>query len=133
MPVPPTTTYDALLAAADAVRTDGPDTVLVTSVIVDDTPDDALDMVAISGEGAWRARFPRLPINPPGAGDLTAAVFLAHLLEGEPLDVVLARTTAAVFAVVSATAEAGERELRIIQSQDELAAPTRSFEVERLR
>ncbi len=52
---------------------------------------------------------------------------------GRPLDVALARTTAAVFAVVSATADAGERELRIVQSQDELAAPTRSFEVERLR
>jgi pyridoxine kinase len=128
-----TTTSDELLAATDAVRDSGPDTVLVTSVILADTPDDELDMVAVSGAGAWRTRFPRLDVNPPGAGDLTAAVFLANLLDGRPLDEALARTTASVFAVVAATAAAGERELRIVQTQDELAAPTRTFEPARLR
>jgi pyridoxine kinase len=129
----PTTTTADLLAATDTVRATGPDTVLVTSVIVDDTPDDALDMVAVDASGAWRTRFPRLSVNPPGAGDLTTAVFLANLLDGRPLGEVLARTTASVFAVVEATADAGERELRIVQTQDELADPTRTFEPERLR
>ncbi|RYU13414.1 pyridoxal kinase PdxY [Nocardioides iriomotensis] len=129
----PTTTTETLLAAADTVRATGPGTVLVTSVIVEDTPDDALDMVAVDASGAWRTRFPRLSVNPPGAGDLTTAVFLANLLDGRPLAEALARTTASVFAVVRATAEAGERELRIVQTQDELAEPTRTFEPERLR
>ena len=40
----------------------------------------------ISDAGAWRTRFPRLSVNPPGAGDLTAAVFLANVLDGRPLD-----------------------------------------------
>jgi hypothetical protein len=35
--------------------------------------------------------------------------------------------------VVAATAEACEREMRIVQTQDELAHPTRTFEAERLR
>ena len=122
-----TTTVDELLEAVDAVRATGPDTVLVTSLIAADTPDDALDMVAVSDAGAWRTRFPRLSVSPPGAGDLTTSVFLAHLLDGRPVDEVLARTTASVFAVVSATADAGERELRIVQTQEELAArPGRS-------
>jgi pyridoxine kinase len=129
----PTTTTADLLAAADTVRATGPDTVLVTSVIADDTPADALDMVAVDASGAWRTRFPRLSVNPPGAGDLTTAVFLANLLGGRPLGEALARTTASVFAVVEATARAGERELRIVQTQDELADPTRTFEPERLR
>lgn len=128
-----TTTTEELLAAVDAVRATGPSTVLVTSVIVDDTPDDALDMVAVDGEGAWRTRFPRLSVSPPGAGDLTAAVLLANLLDARPLDEVLARTTASVFAVVKATADAGEREMRIVQTQDELADPTTTFAAERLR
>lgn len=128
-----TTTQHELLAAVDAVRATGPGIVLVTSVILDDTPADALDMVAVSGEGAWRTRFPRLSVSPPGAGDLTTSVFLAHLLDGHPLDEALGSTTASVFAVVAATADAGERELRIVQTQDELAAPTRTFAVERLR
>jgi pyridoxine kinase len=128
-----TTTYGELLAAADTVRDTGPEAVLVTSVIVDETPDDTLDMVAVGPGGAWRCRFPRLAVNPPGAGDLTTSVFLANLLDGHPLGEALARTSASVFAVVSATAEAGERELRIVQAQDELAAPSRTFEVDRLR
>ncbi len=128
-----TTTYDELLEAVDRVRATGPRTVLVTSAILDETPEDSLDMVAVSDEGAWRTRFPRLSVSPPGAGDLTAAVFLANLLDGRGLDRTLARTTASVFAVVAATAEAGEREMRIVQTQDELADPTRIFEPVRLR
>jgi pyridoxine kinase len=128
-----TNTLDQLLAAVDAVRRRGPGTVLVTSTILDDTPDDSLDMVAVSDAGAWRTRTPRLDLNPPGGGDLTAAVFLANLLDGCSLDQALARTTASVFAVVEATAAAGERELRIVQTQDELVSPSRTFEVLRLR
>ena len=128
-----TSTTDELVAAVDAVRATGPETVLVTSVIVDDTPDDALDMVVVGREGAWRTRFPRLSVNPPGAGDLTAAVFLANVLDGRPLEDALARTTASVFAVVQATADAGEREMRIVQTQDELAAPPGTSGTERLR
>ncbi len=128
-----TSTYDELLDAVDSVRSRGPGTVLVTSTILDDTPDEALDMVAVSDQGAWRTRFPRLRVSPPGAGDLTTAVFLANLLDGRPLDEALTRTTASVFAVVDATAAAGEHEMRIVQTQEELASPTRTFEAVRLR
>jgi pyridoxine kinase len=90
-------------------------------------------MVAVSDAGAWRTRTPRLDLNPPGGGDLTAAVFLANLLDGRPLEEALSRTTASVFAVVAATAQAGERELRIVQTQDEMVAPSRTFEADRVR
>jgi pyridoxine kinase len=128
-----TSTMAELLTAVDAVRRGGPGTVLVTSVVLDDTPEDALDMVAVSDSGAWRTRTPRLDLDPPGGGDLTAAVFLANLLDRRPLDEALARTTGSVFAVVSATAEAGDRELRIVQTQDELVAPRRRFEPVRVQ
>jgi pyridoxine kinase len=126
-------TLDELLAAVDTVRSSGPETVLVTSVILDETPNEALDMVAVSGQGAWSVRTPRLAVNPPGAGDLTTAVFLANLLTGHDLPTTLARTTSAVFAVVEATAEAGEREMQIIATQDAIADPPMQFEVARLR
>jgi pyridoxine kinase len=128
-----TTTLPDLLDAADRVRALGPSVVLVTSTILDDTPDDALDMVAVSDEGAWRTRTPRLTVSPPGAGDLTTAVFLANVLDGHSLPTSLARTTSSVFAVVEATAEAGEREMRIVQTQDRLADPRMEFEPEKLR
>ena len=102
---------------------------LVTSVILEDTPEDALDMVAVGDGEAWRVRFPRLSVSPPGAGDLTASVFLANVLDGHTLADALGRTASSVFAVVAATAEAGEREMRIVQTQDALADPRVEFEV----
>lgn len=123
-----TTTRVELLEAVAAVRASGPTTVLVTSVILEDTPDDRLAMVVVGAEGGWEISFPRLELNPPGAGDLTTAVFLANLLSGHDLPTSLARTTSSVFAVVEATAQAGEREMRIVQAQDALADPPLQFE-----
>jgi pyridoxine kinase len=128
-----TRTLGDLLAAADALRGRGPAVVLVTSVVAEDTPEDRVDLVAVSEAGAWRTRTPRLPISPNGGGDLTAAVFLANLLAGRPLDVALARTTSSVYAVVEATASAGDRELHIVQSQHRIAEPAGEFAAERLR
>lgn len=126
-------TMREVLRAADAVRSTGPNTVLVTSVVDGDVPDGQLDMVAVSDEGAWSTRTPRLDINPPGAGDLTSAVFLANLLAGHDLPTALARTTSSVFAVMEETARAGTREMRIVASQDALAHPAMEFEVTELR
>ncbi len=123
-----TRTRDELLAAVDKVRETGPRTVLVTSVICEDTPDDTLEMVAVSDEGAWSVRFPRLSVNPPGAGDLTAAVFLANLLGGHATPRALERTTASVFAVVEATVASGQQEMQIVATQDALADPDLRFE-----
>jgi len=127
------TSLAGLLEAADRLRAAGPSTVLVTSVEVEDTPEDRLDLVVVSDAGAWRTRTPRLAIAPNGAGDLTTAVFLAHLLDGLPVDDVLVRTTSAVFAVVEATAAAGDRELHVVQAQDRLAHPREEFAAEQLR
>lgn len=124
-----TRTQAEVVAAANAVRATGPRTVLVTSAITEETPEDSIDMVAVSDEGAWKVRTPRLPINPPGAGDLTSAVFLANVLEGHDLPTALARTTSSVYAVMEATADAGTREMRIVAAQDAMAAPAMQFEV----
>ena len=126
-------TLEEVLENADRLRGDGPSVVLVTSTITEDTPTDAVDLVAVSEQGAWRTRTARLPLAPNGAGDVTAAVFLANLLEGRSLDVALARTTSSVFAVIEATAHAGTRELRLVGSQERLAHPRLEFAPERLR
>src|SRR6478735_3749385 len=119
-----------VLAAAHAVRRTGPGTVLVTSCLTDDTPDGSIDLVAVSGAGAWRTRTPRLATSPQGAGDLTAAVFLANLLDGHDLPTALARTTSSVYAVVEATDRSGDQEMRIVQTQDRLADPAMEFPAE---
>lgn len=128
-----TGTLPELLAAADRVRETGPDVVLVTSVITEDTPADRLDLVLVTQDGAWRTRTPRLSVSPQGAGDLTTAVFLANYLDQDDLETVVSRTTSSVFAVVEATEAAGAPEMLIVESQDRLAHPRMEFEPEQIR
>ena len=69
------------LAAVEAVRAMGPRVVLVTSLMVDDTPADAIDLLACDDSGRYRLRTPKLPISINGAGDAIAALFFAHCLQ----------------------------------------------------
>jgi pyridoxine kinase len=86
-------------------------------------------MVTVSPEGAWLCRTPRLSVSPPGAGDLTTAVFLANLLNGHGTAEALARTTSSVYAIVAATVATGGREMPIVANQHALAEPAMEFEV----
>ena len=59
---------------------DGPGTVLVTSVLRPDRPEGTIEMLAVHGDGAWIVQTPQLPMKANGSGDVTAALFTAHLL-----------------------------------------------------
>jgi pyridoxine kinase len=128
-----TTTLDELLAAVDEVRDRGPRDVLVTSVIHPGVGEESLDVVAVSDAGAWVVTTPLLPISPNGCGDMTAALYLAHLRTTGSPATALERTTASVFAVLQATIEAGTREIQLIAAQDAIAEPPRTFEARQLR
>ena len=128
-----TRTLDEVLAAADVVRATGPRHLLVTSVVHDASPADLLEVIAISDDGAWAVTTPRLPITVSGAGDMVAALYLAHLTEsGSPAEAVAA-TTSSVFAVLQKTIEAGTREIQLVAAQESIANPPMSFPVRRLR
>ncbi len=128
-----TRTLAEVLAAVDAVRARGPRDVLVTSVLHEEVPAGSLDVIAVSDEGAWAVTTPRLPISPNGCGDVTTALYLAHLLDtGSPARA-LAATTSSVFAVLEATIAAGTREIQLVAAQEAIAAPPPRFEARRLR
>jgi pyridoxine kinase len=130
------TSPDALastLDSADAARALGPSTVLVTSFLRPDRPDDTIELLAVTADGAWSVRTPRLPMKANGSGDLTAALFTAHLKETGSAADALASTVSSVYAVLKATLDSGERELRIIAAQGAIADPPREFEVEQVR
>ncbi|HTW15409.1 MAG TPA: pyridoxal kinase PdxY [Nocardioides sp.] len=128
-----TTTLAEVLDAVDAVRDRGPRDVLVTSVLTDDATPDHLDVVAVSDEGAWVVTTPLLPISPNGCGDVTAALYLAHLRStGSPASA-LERTTSSVFAILEATIAAGTREIQLVAAQDAIADPPATFTARRLR
>lgn len=118
------------LASADLARAMGPPTILVTSVMF---AEETIGMLAVNGDGAWLVETPRLPMKANGSGDITAALFTAHLHEtGSPADA-LARTASSVFAVLKETLESGERELRLIAAQDSIANPACEFAVRQVR
>src|SRR5699024_4713993 len=116
------TTQDALLAAVDRVRGRGPSTALVTSIedgsavvpepggssgdgdtgehfgLTGDAGSPTISTIAVDDSGAYRVRTPRLPLEANGAGDVTTALFVVHLLE-HGIASALARTASSVYAV----------------------------------
>ncbi len=116
-----------LRAALARLQARGPRVALVTSLRIDDTPADALDIVAAGAEGVWRLRTPRLDISVNGAGDAIAALFFAHMLATGAPRVALERAASSVFGLLERTAAAGSREILLVEAQNEFVAPTRQF------
>ena len=125
-------TLEEILTSAELARKMGPRTVLVTSVHRSDRPDDTTEMLVVNDDGAWIVQTPRLPLKANGSGDVTSALFTAHLLASDA-PTALGRTAASVFAVLEETLRSGERELRLVAAQDAFVDPPRSFEVVRIR
>ncbi|QBR93447.1 pyridoxal kinase PdxY [Nocardioides euryhalodurans] len=123
-------TLDEVLESADLARAMGPSTILVTSV---ETGEDTIGLMAVDGDGAWLVETPRLPMKANGSGDITAALFTAHLHDTGSAARALERTVSSVFAVLSRTLESGERELRLVAAQDAIAQPACEFGARRLR
>jgi pyridoxine kinase len=123
-------TRSAALAAIDALHALGPKAILVTSLHTDETPPDAIDLVASDASGRFRVRTPRLPIAANGAGDVIAALFFAHCLRGGSVAEALSRAASSLFGVLKLTAERGAPEMLLIGAQDEFVNPGRVFEPE---
>jgi pyridoxine kinase len=127
-----TRTLAEVTDAVAAVQALGPRVVLTTSLLTDDTPDDAVDLLASEGGRHWRVRTPRLDVSVNGAGDATAALFLAHWLGTRSAATALERTAASVFGLLARTAAAGSREVLLVAAQDEYVRPTRTFPAQQL-
>ena len=118
--------------AVKSVQDLGPRVVLVTSLHSDETPDDAIDMLASDGERRYRLRTPKLALTVNGAGDAIAALFAAHYLRTGNVGEALSLAGSAIFGVLARTADVGAREIQLVAAQDEIVAPTRLFEAEPL-
>ena len=126
-------TLEDTLASVDLAFALGPSVVLVTSVERPDAPADTIEMLAVTADGGWIVQTPRLPMKANGSGDITAALFTAHLHETGSAGEALGRTASSAFAVLDATLRSGERELRLIAAQDAIASPACEFEVRQVR
>lgn len=126
-------TLDDTLASVDLVRASGPRTVLVTSVLRPDRPEDTIEMLAVTDAGAWVVQTPHLPIKANGSGDITAALFSSHLITTGDTAEALGRTAASTFELIRNTLESGQRELQLVESQEAYVAPAQQFAVTRVR
>ncbi|MFV0435236.1 MAG: pyridoxal kinase PdxY [Leucobacter sp.] len=126
-------TLESTLDSVDLARDLGPSTVLVTSVERPDRPADTIEMLAVTGEGAWIVRTPYLPFKVNGSGDVTAALFTAHFRETGDAPFALERTAASVYELLERTLATGTRELQLVESQEAYVHPRQSFEALRVR
>ncbi|GII88577.1 hypothetical protein Ssi03_65670 [Sphaerisporangium siamense] len=110
---PPSGGVAAALAGAEALRRAGGEAVVVSM------GQDGL--VAVTGEGSWRARMPyAVPGNPTGAGDALVAGLARGLVRQTPWPERL-RAAAALGAAAAATPVAGDVDLRIYRAvRDEI-------------
>lgn len=125
-------TLTETLASVALARAMGPRTVLVTSVLRPETGDDVLEMLAVHDEEAWLVATPRLPLKANGSGDVTAALFTAHLLATGDAKLSLERTASSVFDLLQQTLDSGRRELQLVQAQESIAHPSPQFAAERV-
>ena len=123
-------TLGQALLAIDALRARGPRVVLVTSLATAETPPDAIDLVVSDAAGRFRLRTPKLAHAANGAGDAIAALFFAHLLRTGSAADAMARAASSVFGILRRTAQAGAREMLLIEAQDEIVAPSEVFRPE---
>jgi pyridoxine kinase len=128
----PSATMADLVAAIDMIHACGPRVVLVTSVRIDETPADCLDMVVSDGIDRCRLRTPLLPVVVHGAGDAIAALFFAHHLSTGAVAEAMSSAGSSLFGVLNVTAEAGASEMLLVEAQNELVTPSQIFVAHRI-
>lgn len=127
-----TRTLATALQAVEGVHRMGPKTILVTSLHVEDTPKDCIDLLASGSDGKYRLRTPLLDISVNGAGDAIAALFFFHLLKTGSSAQALSNAASSIFGLMKRTKEAGSREILLVAAQDEFVSPARKFNAEKV-
>lgn len=121
-----------VLKAAKRLHGAGPRTILVTSLHVEDTPEDSIDLLASGPDGQFRLRTPLLDISVNGAGDAIAALFFFHLLKTRSSAEALANAASSIFGLMKRTKEANSREILLVAAQDEFVNPAQRFRAEKI-
>jgi pyridoxine kinase len=127
-----TPTLASALKAVEAVHALGPKVILVTSLVTEETPANAMDMLASAGGETWRLRSPLLDVSVNGAGDAIAAVFFVHWLRTGSAAEALQLSGSSIYGVLRKTADAKSRELVTVAAQEEFVRPSQMLVPEKL-
>jgi pyridoxine kinase len=106
----------------------GPRCVLLTSLRSNETPDDAIDMLAAEAGAIHLLRTPLESLAINGAGDAIAALFLFHRLNTGSAKQALEQAGSAIHGLLARTAAAGSREILTVAAQEEFVNPSRHFQ-----
>lgn len=79
-----------VIVAADRVLRFGPDWLIATGCLLDDTGPGTIECLGFGREGMARHPAPRLAANLSGSGDLFAGLFTAWLARGRPVSAAVA-------------------------------------------
>lgn len=104
--------------------------VIATGLDRDDGPADRVEVLASTKGARYLASVPRLDLPAHGAGDLFAALFLGHYLQGRNLPSALGRTMDATHAVFSRSL--GRQDLALVESLGDLRDPPRAAIIEQI-
>ena len=127
----PVTDLAGAKAAVTRLQASGrPRCVLVTSLQIEDTPADAVELLAAEGGGFWRLRTPKLRLSVNGAGDAIAALFLLHRQRSGSAAEALSAAASSVYGVLRHTEAAGSREILTVAAQEEFVSPSEVFRAE---
>ncbi len=120
----PAATEAEALAAARALLGRGPRLVVATSIAAEATAagEARIATLAVAADAAWRVTTPRLASRAKGAGDMLAALFLAHTLDGGDAATALGRSVSTVFGVIAA-AGAEAMDLPVVAARAEISSP----------
>lgn len=124
------TDHASLVAAIQALHRLGPKIVMVTSVLTNETPEDAIDCIASDGTAIFIVRTPRLSLSINGAGDAISALFFLHWLRDHNVGHALARAVSSIYGILKRTEDEGSREILLIPAQEELVHPSHKFKAE---
>lgn len=112
---------DDIKSVVGAALVAGPSTMLVTSAPA--MMAGGTGNLLLTGSEALLSEHRIIERPPNGLGDLTAAVFLARLLDGQPSGKALQSTTASVFEILARTAKRGADELTLETDAQSLSHP----------
>ncbi|MEO1379129.1 MAG: pyridoxal kinase [Pseudomonadota bacterium] len=107
--------------AADQAQRLGPATVLATSIPA--MMKGSVANLLVSAGKAHTAEHRLVDVVPNGTGDLTAALYLAHLLNGARPEQAMGSASAAVFALISQSKREAGRDFKLARDQGFLRRP----------
>ncbi len=127
--------HDTARRACDVLHDRGAKTILITSYHPMDLALGEISMyLSDKDTGTYLVKTPRFSMDPMpnGAGDVTAATFTGHILNGRSPVEALQYTAGALHALFTKTNMAERRELCLPQMGGEFSAPVQLFDIVKL-